>query len=121
LRDSAAYRKGSATHCSDNTMEDGISKTIQSVYKSDPLAIGVIVVDDSGLCLASDNGIPEEAAGLFASIVARADAALPPNANHSDDGTPVVQIEAGQFVILIKQAYNVTMGIVRDKAKDVIS
>ncbi|KAJ2784771.1 hypothetical protein H4R18_000898 [Coemansia javaensis] len=98
-------------------MEAEISKAIKAVYQQDPTVVGVMVADDSGLCLASDGGIPEEAAGLFASIVARSHVVLPPGPNQSDDATPVVQIEAGQFVILVKQALSVTMGIVKDKAK----
>ncbi|KAJ2768468.1 hypothetical protein IWQ56_002923 [Coemansia nantahalensis] len=98
-------------------MEDELNRAIQNVYKRDPTAVAVMVVDDSGLCLACDNGIPEEAAGLFASIVTRAEAVLPPGASQSDDSAALVQIEAGQFAVVIKQAYGVTMGIVKDKTR----
>ncbi|KAJ2798139.1 hypothetical protein H4R20_004927, partial [Coemansia guatemalensis] len=83
-------------------MEAEIKDVIKSVYKKDPSVIGVIVVDESGLCLESDKEIPEEAAGLFASIIARSESVLMPNANQSPDLSPVVQIEAGSLVIVIK-------------------
>ncbi|KAJ2358364.1 hypothetical protein IWW50_001088 [Coemansia erecta] len=98
-------------------MESEINKVIQSVYQKDPSVTGVMVVDESGLCLDNDSRIPEEAAGLFASVAARSEMVLALSANQNPDSSPVVQIEAGSVVIIIKRVLGVTMGIVKDATK----
>ncbi|PIA19587.1 hypothetical protein COEREDRAFT_5415 [Coemansia reversa NRRL 1564] len=97
-------------------MEVEINDVIKSVYKKDPSVIGVIVVDESGLCLESDKGIPEETAGLFASIINHSDLILKPNSNQNPELSPVVQIEAGSLIIVVKRVLNITMGILKNKA-----
>ncbi|KAJ1858208.1 hypothetical protein GGH12_000842 [Coemansia sp. RSA 1822] len=97
-------------------MEEEINKVVKSVYQSDPSVTGVIVVDESGLCL-DNNNVPEEAAGLFASVAARSEMALLLGANQNTESSPVVQIEADSMVIIIKRVYGYTMGIVKDKTK----
>ncbi|KAJ1781734.1 hypothetical protein LPJ67_005375, partial [Coemansia sp. RSA 1938] len=83
---------------------------VKSVYQSDPSVTGVMVVDESGLCL-ENNNVPEEAAGLFASVAARSEMALLLGANQNTESSPVVQIEADSMVIIIKRVYGYTMGI----------
>ncbi|KAJ1835175.1 hypothetical protein LPJ63_001360 [Coemansia sp. RSA 2711] len=96
-------------------METEINRVIKSVYREDPTVTGIMVVDESGLCLDNDNRVPEEAAGLFASIAARSEMVLMLNSNQNPDSSPVVQIEAGSLVIIIKRVLGVTMGIIKDK------
>ncbi|KAJ2610449.1 hypothetical protein H4S08_003615 [Coemansia sp. RSA 1365] len=97
-------------------MEAEINDVIKSVYKKDPSVIGVIVVDESGLCVKSDKGIPEESAGLFASIINHSELILKPNSNQNPDIFPVVQIEAGSLIVVVKRVLNITMGIIKNKA-----
>ncbi|KAJ2157220.1 hypothetical protein GGF46_004665 [Coemansia sp. RSA 552] len=97
-------------------MEDEISKVVDSVYREDPLVTGVIVVDDSGLCL-ENKGVPEEASGLVAALASRSEAVLPPVANQGVDSSPVVQIEAESLTVVVKRVFGVTVGIFKSRAK----
>ncbi|KAI8325957.1 hypothetical protein GQ54DRAFT_253938 [Martensiomyces pterosporus] len=96
-------------------MEAEIDNVLKSVYAQDPSVTGIVVVDESGLCLATEGDISDEAAGLVASIAARSDIVLPPAANQTAASTPVVQIEAESLVITIRRTLGVTMGIFKHR------
>ncbi|KAJ2335898.1 hypothetical protein GGI00_001127 [Coemansia sp. RSA 2681] len=96
-------------------MDDNIERAIQSVYEQDKDVVGVVVVDSTGLCLATDGGISEEAAGVVASIATQADHLLPASPTQATDISPVVQIEAESLLITIRKTPAITLGIVKRK------
>ncbi|KAJ2743504.1 hypothetical protein GGI20_003689 [Coemansia sp. BCRC 34301] len=96
-------------------MDADIDRAIQSVYDQDRDVVGVVVVDSSGLCLTTDGGIPEEAAGLVASIAAQADHLLPASPTQASDFSPVVQVEAESLTIVIRKTPAITLGIFKRK------
>ncbi|KAJ1820439.1 hypothetical protein GGH91_003863 [Coemansia sp. RSA 2671] len=100
-------------------MDAEIAKAISSIYEEDEDVVGVVVVDSSGLCLATDGGIPEEAAGVIASIAAHSEPLLPAHPTQSADISPVVQIEAESLTITIRKTPVITLGIFKNKNKNV--
>ncbi|KAJ2909821.1 hypothetical protein GGI21_001497 [Coemansia aciculifera] len=97
-------------------MDADIDRAIKSVYEQDKDVVGVVVVDSSGLCLATRGGIPEEAAGVIASIATQADHLLPASPTQATDVSPVVQVEAESLTITIRKTPLITLGIVKKKA-----
>ncbi|KAJ2396981.1 hypothetical protein GGI23_003705 [Coemansia sp. RSA 2559] len=95
------------------TMEAKIDEIIKSVYEKDPNVTGVVVVDESGLCLAMDGLMTEATAGLVASIASRAESVLP-EGNAVARLTPVVQIEAESVVLTIRRMMDITVGILKE-------
>ncbi|KAI9505144.1 hypothetical protein GGI25_000351 [Coemansia spiralis] len=95
-------------------MEAKIDELIKSVYDKDPDVTGIVIVDESGLCLAMDGDMTEPTAGLVASIASRAETVLSANSNLSANATPVVQIEAESAVITIRRILGVTVGILKE-------
>lgn len=89
-------------------MEAELEKTIQSIYDKDPSISGLVITDDMGLCLATRGSVPEEAAGLVASIASNSESL---GLAESNDHSPVVQIEAERMNIIIKRTDRVTIGI----------
>ncbi|KAJ2705463.1 hypothetical protein FB645_002446 [Coemansia sp. IMI 203386] len=96
-------------------MEDEIDSIVNSVFEQDPLVTSVIVVDDSGLCLAKKGPISEEAAGLVTSIAARSDVVMPLSANAVVPKPAVVQIEAENMLIVIRKTASVVVGVFKTK------
>ncbi|KAJ2018907.1 hypothetical protein GGI01_002545 [Coemansia sp. RSA 376] len=96
-------------------MDAEIAKAISSIYEEDEDVVGVVVVDSSGLCLATDGGIPESAAGVIASIAAHGDHLLPANPTQTADVSPVVQIEAESLTITIRKTPLITLGIFKSR------
>ncbi|KAJ2811329.1 hypothetical protein H4S07_002131 [Coemansia furcata] len=95
-------------------MSAEITKVVNSIYEEDKNVVGVVVVDSSGLCLATYGGISEEAAGVIASIAAHGDHLLPASPTQSADVSPVVQVEAESLKITIRRTPLITLGIVTD-------
>ncbi|KAJ1661886.1 hypothetical protein IW140_006350, partial [Coemansia sp. RSA 1813] len=95
------------------TMEAKIDEVIKSVYERDPDVTGIVVVDESGLCLAMDGLMTEATAGLVASIASRAESVLPENSTVVRS-TPVVQIEAESVVLTIRKMMDITVGILKE-------
>ncbi|KAJ1952305.1 hypothetical protein EC988_003627 [Linderina pennispora] len=96
-------------------MEAEIDNIIESLIESDRSVFGVVVTDDSGLCLATrGDNIPEEAAGLVAAIANRSENFLSqPNAEAVY--SPVAQIEAENMVVLVRRIDTVVVGIFKHR------
>ncbi|KAJ2843215.1 hypothetical protein J3B02_005333, partial [Coemansia erecta] len=92
-----------------------IERIVSSVFEQDALVTSMIVVDDSGLCLAKRGPISEEAAGLVASIAARSEVVMPLSGNPVVPKSAVVQIEAENMVILVRKTAGVVVGIFKNK------
>ncbi|KAI7834188.1 hypothetical protein BX661DRAFT_176767 [Kickxella alabastrina] len=92
-------------------MEVEIDEIINSVFDKDPNVTSVVVVDDSGLCLAIRGDISEEAAGLVSSIATRSELVLPTSNPEAQRKSPVIQIEAESMTIIIRRIANVVVGI----------
>ncbi|KAJ2554710.1 hypothetical protein EV175_002498 [Coemansia sp. RSA 1933] len=96
-----------------STMEEKIDEVIKDVYDKDPDVTGVVVVDESGLCLAMDGLMTESTAGLVASVASRAESVLP-ESNSASRSTPVVQIEAESVILTIRRMMEITVGILKE-------
>ncbi|KAJ2006371.1 hypothetical protein H4R26_001415 [Coemansia thaxteri] len=97
------------------SMEAEIDAIIRSVYEQDEDVVGTVVVEESGLCLAIEGGISEEAAGLVASIASRSDILMPASANQASPSSPVIQIEAESLTITIRKISAITLGVFKKK------
>ncbi|KAJ1926264.1 hypothetical protein FBU59_007333 [Linderina macrospora] len=96
-------------------MEAEIDHILESLSENDRSVFGVVVTDESGLCLAirGDN-IPEEAGGLVAAIANRSESFLQqPNADIVY--SPVAQIEAEDMVITVRRIDTVVVGIFKHR------
>ncbi|KAJ2377338.1 hypothetical protein IW150_001437 [Coemansia sp. RSA 2607] len=98
-------------------MEVEIDAIVKSVFDQDPQVLSVLVVDDSGLCLAKQGSISEEAAGLVASIAARSEAVIAPSPQAVSPKSTIVQIEAESMTILVRRTANVVVGIFKNKTQ----
>ncbi|KAL1457102.1 hypothetical protein WDU94_001765 [Cyamophila willieti] len=85
-------------------METSISNFVQEIVSTNE-GVGLLLVDNHGLCLSKGGDVDSKSSGLI-SAIAQHVAKLEPNL-----GPPVICISGDQGKILIKQGSNVTTAI----------